>query len=148
MPVPVVATVYPIAERNNIPFKTDIDPALGMCDADPNWLQAALINFLENAVEACIHDRTKSEHHVWFQARPKGTDQICFEVTDNGTGMDQETQEKMFTLFFLLQGIQGYRSGDVYRQPCDYPTRRTDPGNIESGRRHPFFNLPAPPSTG
>jgi signal transduction histidine kinase/response regulator of citrate/malate metabolism len=103
----VVATVYPVAERHRVPLKTDIDPALGMCEADPNWLQAALVNFLENAVEACIHDRTQSDHEVWFQARPDGPDRICFEVIDNGMGMDRETQEKMFTLFFSSKGSKG-----------------------------------------
>lgn len=103
----VVATVYPMAEKNQVPLVTDIDPALGVCEADPNWLQAALVNFLENAVEACAHDRGNSEHQVWFQARPDGPDQVCFEITDNGMGMDQETQEKMFTLFFSSKGSKG-----------------------------------------
>ncbi|MFZ2040093.1 MAG: ATP-binding protein, partial [Desulfobacterales bacterium] len=77
------------------------------CEADPNWLQAALVNFLENAVEACIHDRNQSDYEVWFQARPDGPDRICFEVIDNGMGMDRETQEKMFTLFFSSKGSKG-----------------------------------------
>jgi signal transduction histidine kinase/response regulator of citrate/malate metabolism len=103
----VVATVYPMAERNQVPLVTDLDPALGVCEADPNWLQAALVNFLENAVEACAHDRSQTEHQVWFQARPDGADRVCFEITDNGMGMDQETQEKMFTLFFSSKGSKG-----------------------------------------
>ncbi len=103
----VVATVYPLAERNRVQLVTDIDPALGVGEADPNWLQAALMNFLENAVEACVHDRTQSDHQVWFQARPEGADRVCFEITDNGMGMDQETQEKMFTLFFSSKGSKG-----------------------------------------
>jgi K+-sensing histidine kinase KdpD len=58
-------------------------------------------------VEACAHDRSQTEHQVWFQARPDGADRVCFEITDNGMGMDQETQEKMFTLFFSSKGSKG-----------------------------------------
>lgn len=103
----VVETVFPMAEQNSVPLKVDIDPSLGLCDADPGWLQAALVNILENAVEACRHDRMKKDHQVWFQARPRDADRICFEITDNGMGMDRETQEKMFTLFFSSKGSRG-----------------------------------------
>lgn len=103
----VMETVYPLAEQSGVSFKADIEPALGWCDADANWLQAALVNFLENAVEACKQDLQQKDHQVWFQARPQGMDRLCFEVTDNGVGMDQETQEKMFTLFFSSKGSKG-----------------------------------------
>ena len=32
---------------------------------------------------------------------------IIFEVCDNGTGMDMETREKLFTLFFSTKGTKG-----------------------------------------
>lgn len=103
----VMETVFPVAEQNGVSFKADIDPGLGFCDADSNWLQAALVNFLENAVEACKQDPENKTHEVWFQARTQGADRICFEVTDNGVGMDQETQDRMFTLFFSSKGSKG-----------------------------------------
>jgi signal transduction histidine kinase len=31
-------------------------------------------------------------------------DEVCFEVEDDGIGMDRETQEKAFTLFFSSKG--------------------------------------------
>jgi len=103
----VVVSIAPKANQNQIPFKTDIADNLGHCDVDPNWFEAALVNFLENAIEACTHDRTKSEHQVRFSAHPLENNRICFEVEDNGMGMDRETREKMFTLFFSSKGSQG-----------------------------------------
>jgi signal transduction histidine kinase len=32
---------------------------------------------------------------------------IAFHIEDNGMGMDQETQDKMFTLFFSSKGSKG-----------------------------------------
>ncbi len=32
---------------------------------------------------------------------------MVFEIEDNGIGMDQETREKVFSLFFSSKGIQG-----------------------------------------
>lgn len=103
----VVESTFPKARQNQIPFDTDIADNLGQCEVDPNWFEAALVNFLENAIEACTHDRSKSEHRVLFSARPLEGNRICFEVDDNGMGMDQETREKMFTLFFSSKGSQG-----------------------------------------
>jgi len=103
----VVESITPKARQNQIPFETDIAENLGQCEVDPNWFEAALVNFLENAIEACTHDRSKSEHKVQFSAHPSENSRICFEVKDNGMGMDRETREKMFTLFFSSKGSQG-----------------------------------------
>ncbi|MBT8357627.1 MAG: response regulator [Deltaproteobacteria bacterium] len=99
--------VEPIAEKNNIDFNADISPSLGEMEVDATWVKAALVNFIENAVDACTYDRSKSEHHVDFKVCEKRPDRICFEIRDNGMGMDQETKDKMFTLFFTSKGSQG-----------------------------------------
>jgi len=100
-------TVEPIAGKNNIELNVNISPSLGEMEVDSNWVKASLVNFLENALDACTYDRSKSEHHVDFKVCKKRSDRICFEIRDNGMGMDQETKEKMFTLFFTSKGSQG-----------------------------------------
>ncbi len=96
-----------IADKNGVELKVDIEPTLGMVDVDPNWMQAALMNFMENAVDACIYDRNRSDHTVNFEVFESAPDKICFIIRDNGMGMDQETKDKMFTLFFTSKGSQG-----------------------------------------
>ena len=103
----IINTVEPIAKKNNIELNVNISPSLGEMEIDSTWVKAALVNFLENAVDACTYDRGKSEHNVDFKACEKRTDRICFEIRDNGMGMDQETKDKMFTLFFTSKGSQG-----------------------------------------
>lgn len=96
-----------IAEKNGIRFKCKISPSLGTIELDPNWIHATLVNLLENAIDACIYDRSKNKHFVKFDVFEKSPGQICFIIKDNGMGMDQETKEKMFTLFFTSKGSQG-----------------------------------------
>jgi signal transduction histidine kinase len=62
---------------------------------------------MENAIDACVYDRGKPEYVVTFDAFALSAERICFIITDNGMGMDQETREKMFTLFFTSKGSQG-----------------------------------------
>ncbi len=62
---------------------------------------------MENAVDACTYDQGKKEHVVNFKVFDLGNDRICFIIQDNGMGMERETREKMFTLFFTSKGSQG-----------------------------------------
>jgi len=96
-----------IADKNGINLEASIANDLGAIEVDPNWMQAALVNFMENAVDACTYDRSKEDHAVKFDVFDPGGDRICFVIQDNGMGMDQETREKMFTLFFTSKGSQG-----------------------------------------
>ena len=75
-------------------------------EIDRSALRTALVNILENAVEACVEDSGKPSHRIRFSARPNGS-QMLFEVSDDGIGMDQQTQEKLFSLFFSSKGQKG-----------------------------------------
>ena len=107
MAAKVVEDATAIAEKNGVKLEANISSSMGPVDVDPTWMQAALVNFLENAIDACTYDRSKDDHTVQFDALEVGNDRICFNIQDNGMGMDQETTEKMFTLFFTSKGSQG-----------------------------------------
>ena len=103
----IIETVEPNSIKNGVQLEVNVPVSLGSFSVDPNWLESALINFMENAIDACIIDQTKTEHTVKFKVFEIEPDQICFVINDNGLGMDRETQEKMFTLFFTSKGSQG-----------------------------------------
>lgn len=103
----VVSDASAIAAKNGVQLEANISASMGHIHVDPTWLQAALVNFVENAIDACTYDRSKDEHKVTFDAFEMSSDRICFIIQDNGMGMDQETKEKMFTLFFTSKGSQG-----------------------------------------
>ena len=96
-----------IGDKNGVVLKADIVDDLGLVEVDTNWMQAALVNFMENAVDACTYDQSKQDHIVNFTVFKQGSERICFIIEDNGMGMERETREKMFTLFFTSKGSQG-----------------------------------------
>jgi signal transduction histidine kinase len=73
---------------------------------DAGVVRLALINILENALDACIEDTAKKSHRIGFSVKPADK-HIVFEVSDNGIGMDRETRESLFTLFFSSKGTKG-----------------------------------------
>ena len=62
------------------------------------------------AFESCRVDTEKTSHFVSFRQSSDG-DNAIFEIADNGIGMDQETREKMFSLFFSSKGTEGTSLG-------------------------------------
>ena len=103
----VVKTISPLSLKHGVIFSVSIAKGLGSVEVDPQWMEAALVNFLENAVDACLSDRSKQAHRVRFSVDKVSGKGICFTICDNGIGMDAETKNKMFTLFFTSKGSQG-----------------------------------------
>lgn len=104
----VAMLVEPKAAVRNVLFVRDFasEGALGTFEGDAGALSAALVNLLENAVEACVAEHSRPNHTVTL--RVTGTpDEVELTVSDNGTGMDRETRERLFTLFFSSKGAAG-----------------------------------------
>jgi signal transduction histidine kinase/AmiR/NasT family two-component response regulator len=112
--------VAPKAEKHGITFIRDCHENIGMASFDPEVISSGLVNILENAVDACIEDEAKPEHSVRFAVSATESE-VCFTVQDNGTGIDRQTQEKMFSLFFSSKGSRGtglglYIANEVVQQ--------------------------------
>ena len=58
----VVGDAMAIAAKNGVRLEANISPAMGLIDIDPTWMQAALVNFVENAIDACTYDRRYPGH--------------------------------------------------------------------------------------
>jgi signal transduction histidine kinase len=105
-----VNDVVDIAEQRSLPYKIDIlrkfSGAPSLFKADSEKIRSALINVLDNAVDACIEDKTKEIHSIVFTVR-EDKKNIIFEIHDNGTGMDKKTRDRIFDLFFSSKQSQG-----------------------------------------
>jgi signal transduction histidine kinase/FixJ family two-component response regulator len=93
-------------KAQGIDFECNFDQSLGEFEIDPGVVRIALINILENALDACLEDDVKKSHQIAFSAAREKR-HIIFEITDNGIGMDRETRENLFTLFFSSKGNKG-----------------------------------------
>jgi PAS domain S-box-containing protein len=102
----VALTIEPKITGQNIEFARDFDQSLGDFEIDPGVVRSALVNILENAVEASLEDKYKEKHQIVFGVK-QDEEHIIFHVIDNGIGMDRETRESMFTLFFSSKGHRG-----------------------------------------
>ena len=103
----VLSNISPQARHKGVKLLTELEKDLGSVEMDPNWMQAALINFLDNAVDACAFDTATKEHRVVFRVWSRDPETLCFVIEDNGMGMDRQTRETLFTLFFSSKGSRG-----------------------------------------
>jgi len=99
--------VKPKADKQQVEFLKDFNKNLGTIEADCSLLSSALVNLLENAVDACSSDKNKTEHRIVYEVQPHGDDHVIFSVIDDGSGMDTETRNKIFSLFFSSKGSKG-----------------------------------------
>ena len=83
-----------------------LQPGAAEFEGDQKALRAMLVNLIENALDACRVDKRKADHEVSLAVKSEPA-HVVFEVEDNGIGMDQETREKAFSLFFSSKGVEG-----------------------------------------
>ncbi len=102
----VASIVEPQALSHGIDFIRNFDNSVGDFEVDAGVVSSALVNIIENAIDACTNDHSKKKHQIVFDVKEE-KDCIRFEVSDNGIGMDQDTLENIFTLFFSSKGHQG-----------------------------------------
>jgi PAS domain S-box-containing protein len=116
----VASIIRPKADARGVACEVEAAGPLGALEMDETVLSAAMVNFLENSIDACADDVSKDSHAIAF--RVQGDDrEILFEIVDNGMGMEPGTREKMFTLFFSSKGAKGtglglYISNQVVQQ--------------------------------
>ena len=102
----VAAAVAGNLTETGVVFVKEFDLGSGEFEVDPAYIQAALLNILENAVDACLAEGARKPPKVVFSLRRK-RDHLEFDILDNGIGMAPATQEKLFTPFFSSKGDKG-----------------------------------------
>jgi len=94
------------ADDLGVQLSIEVDSDSGKFKADRKAIRATLVNLIENSLDACRVDSKKEDHEV--RVSVSGSDEsIIFTIQDNGIGMDRETQDKAFSLFFSSKGNEG-----------------------------------------
>jgi signal transduction histidine kinase len=91
------------ARELEVGLTLEADEDAGKFDGDPQAVRALLANLVENSIDACRLSKRCEGHDVVLRVGGDA-EKVRFEVEDDGIGMDQETQEKAFTLFFSSKG--------------------------------------------
>jgi signal transduction histidine kinase len=147
----VVENVQPRFDRRGVRLVCEFEEPLGGFEADPGLLKAAMINLLDNAVDACSASAGRPEARVVFRVQA-GPERVGMSVDDTGQGMTPEQLRKLFTLFYSTKGIQGTGLGlfiaeKIVRQHGGDIVVESTPGRgshfcVQLPRRQP---APAPP---
>jgi len=102
----LLALASPKIRRHSIELVTEMAVDPGEFEVDEGIAAPALLNILDNAVDACVDDRTKSAHRITFRVRGDG-DLVTFEIEDDGIGMSADALENIFSLFSSSKGQAG-----------------------------------------
>ena len=78
------------------------EPDLPLMKIDRSTLTAALLNLASNSLDA-MPDGGDLRIRIHREKREEGSDNVLFEVADNGIGMSQEIQERVFEPFFTTK---------------------------------------------
>jgi signal transduction histidine kinase len=103
--------IQPLADENNVELRLHLEE-VGEAYWDKRGIHRVLVNLGTNAVDACRFDPERGKRFVvamslGLEKSPSGEERIVIEVSDNGSGMDEETREKVFSRFFSTKGGQG-----------------------------------------
>lgn len=89
-------------EKNLLPLissgstlSVTIGKGIGLAELDPTQCKVALASLIQNAAEAMRHNDGEIDIHV-----RQVDDEICFDVSDNGTGIDAKVRQHLFDPFF------------------------------------------------
>ncbi len=107
-----VDLLAPMAEEKEV--KLDLAPVEGvkLVCADRKAILDGLINLICNAVDAAA---TKSEG--WVKVGLKnGREEVAFEVEDNGPGLEEEAEARIFEGFYSSKGAAGTGLGLMVTQ--------------------------------
>ena len=102
----VVKVIEPKIKSQDIEFNREFDSKVGEFEINAGYVHSALLNMLDNAMDACSRDKSKQKHIITLKVK-QDKSHIIFEIADNGIGMDSDTSEKIFTPFFSLKGEKG-----------------------------------------
>jgi len=102
----VIQVIEPKSQTHNILLEKDVDISIDRIQIDSGFIHSALINILENAIDACLRSEKNKRHKIIFSVK-NDDKHLYFIVTDNGVGMDIETRDKLFSLFYSSKGREG-----------------------------------------
>jgi PAS domain S-box-containing protein len=96
--------------EKDIDIETDLDPAVGLVLLDRSELTKAILNLAINARDAMpdggtLHIRTRNVELAGDDqvAAAVAGPHVLLQVTDSGTGMDEETRRRAFDPFFTTK---------------------------------------------
>lgn len=104
----VCKLMSPQAEKSGIQIVQVLDPSVQKTLLDPKGIHCCITNLLSNAMDACLEERNTSKFlRIEVRTFDDQNGKVGFTVSDNGSGMSEAVQKKIFTNFFSTKGVKG-----------------------------------------
>jgi len=100
----VVEIIDEKAKEKNIKIKTQFDEKIGQVKIDQKNIFRCLLNLVSNSLDACEEHKGIIKLET-FEVKEKPF--FGYRVIDNGDGISEENQKKLFHDFFSTKGSQG-----------------------------------------
>ncbi|MFH2126329.1 MAG: ATP-binding protein [Pseudomonadota bacterium] len=115
-----------LAEQHQVRLTSDLEEGLPLVEADPERLQEALINLLNNAVQA-----SPAQGEVSLSAWRQG-EEVVLAVSDHGPGVSPAQRQHLFTPFYTTK-----KEGTGLGLPVVHKVAEAHGGRLEIGDNHP-----------
>jgi signal transduction histidine kinase len=104
----VCDVMHELAKEQQVQLTMQLDPSIGTVVMDPRAIHQCVANLISNAIDACLFDENTDKHwRVHIESALEASNRIRIEVSDNGAGMSEAVQAKLFTSFFTTKGHRG-----------------------------------------
>lgn len=101
-----MVTLYKDAARlQGVELSMELGANIAVAPLDSKGIESCLTNLLSNAIDSATM-REDGQGKVILRTA-EYEDELIFEVTDNGGGMDWDVKGKVFTTFFTTKGNKG-----------------------------------------
>lgn len=107
-----VDLLAPLAEEKDVRLQLDLPKDAKLVSADRKAILDSLINLICNAVDSAA---TRNEGWVKVGLR-NGREEVAFEVEDNGPGLEEEAEARIFDGFYSSKGAAGTGLGLMVTQ--------------------------------
>jgi len=101
----IIALYQDAARQDGIALAAETDDTIPPAALDPEEIHTCLANLVSNALDACQMSE-KPKCTVTVRCKEENNC-LIYEVADEGSGMDYEIKQKVFTNFFTTKGTGG-----------------------------------------
>jgi len=105
----IIGLYQEAAQRDGMTLVAETDDSIAPAPLDVEEIHTCLANLVSNALDACQMSE-KMVCNIVIRCREEDNS-LIFEVADEGSGMDYEIKQKVFTNFFTTKGSGGTGMG-------------------------------------
>jgi signal transduction histidine kinase len=102
-----IESLKPAAEVKQIEITSEVPPEIPDVLGDAQYLQQVFLNLMGNAIKF-----SDPQTNVWIRvARNSKQNQLIFKIVDNGPGILEEDQVKLFSKFYRAPSVRDHQDG-------------------------------------